>query len=126
MTSACAQRTFNAYFKGIQQIHGHKCLNRAGKAATMNTICASALQIMLTQSQRYGHILMLDITGRNDILQIHIRRVAAFLDQCQESIEVALSQSRHLLYHTLIFCILMDPRITARSPQDARSAGIVA
>ena len=50
---------------------------------------------------------MLTITCRNDILQVHIGRIATFLDKAQETIEITLFQGFHLLGHTGIFFVEM-------------------
>ena len=87
---------------------GYKGLNRTGKAAAVDAVSALACQEVFAHGQRQCHILMDLRSGRNDILQIHIRRMAALPDQLQEGIKVPLFQRSHLSGNTGIFLIEMD------------------
>ena len=54
MASSLAQSTVHAGNKLLQNIKGNKCLNSTGKTAAVNTVCATAIQIMLSQSQSHS------------------------------------------------------------------------
>ena len=68
MAGTCAKDSIHACNKGIQNIKGNKGLDGTGKTAAVDTVGASALQVVLSQTQRNGHILVGLIAGRDDIL----------------------------------------------------------
>ena len=63
---------------------------------------------MLAKGQGHRHILMCFITGRDHILQIHIRGIAALLFQGKEGLEITLLEGSHLQGHPGILLIKMD------------------
>ena len=63
---------------------------------------------MLAQSQRHRHVLVGLVACGNDVLQIHIGRIAALLHQAQESIKVPRLQRRHLLGHPGVLLVEVD------------------
>ena len=108
MAGTLTQSAVDAGNKSIQHIMGNKGLDGTGKAAAMDTVSAAAIQIMLAQGQGNSHILMLLVAGGNDVLQIHVGRIATLLNQLQELIEVACAQRCNLLGNAGIFLIEVD------------------
>ena len=105
MAGSLAQNGIDAGPETFQNLKGHEGLDGSGKAAAMDPVSALALQIVLTQGKTQGNVLMLGVTGGDDILQIHIGGVAALLDQLQKALEIALPQRRHLLGHPGVLLI---------------------
>ena len=105
MATAFTQHTVNALAEVFQHIHRHECLYSACKATAVNAEAAPVTQQLLAQAQAEGHILVGSVTGRDHILQIHIRGTTAFLDESQESIKIIILQSPYLLGNSVIFCI---------------------
>lgn len=92
MASPLPQLLIHTRTEGVQNIKGHKSLDSPGKAASMNAVSTSAAEIMFAQSQHQCRILMFFATDRNHILQVHIRRIATFFDELQESLKISLPQ----------------------------------
>ena len=112
MAGSLAQNGIDADPETFQDLKGHEGLDGSGKAAAMDPVSALALEIVLAQGKTQGNVLMLGVTGGDDILQIHIGGVAALLDQLQEALEIALPQRRHLLGHPGVLLIEVN------GPQD--------
>ena len=108
MAGTFSQHCVDTCPESIQNVKGYKCLDRAGKPAAVDTVSTLTLQVMLTHSQRQGHILVFFIACGNDILQVHIRGVTAFLDKLQEGLKITLFQSCHLLGHPGILLVEVD------------------
>ena len=68
MAGPFSQHGVNALAEIFQHIHGHKGLDGAGEAAAVNPLSTPALEVMLAQSQRQTHVLLLHIAGRNHVL----------------------------------------------------------
>ena len=120
MAGTFTQHTINTCTEVFQDLKGYKCLHGTGKAAAVDTVCAAASQIMLTQSQCHSHILMCLVAGGDYVLQVHIGGVTALLDQRQELVEVTFTQGSNLLGNTGIFLIEVDA--THHSPVAANFA----
>ena len=69
---------------------------------------ALAVQVMLGGSNGHAHFLMLLIPGGDDVLQVFPAAVAGFVDQTQESAEIALAQSGDLFCHAVVVGINME------------------
>ena len=68
MAGAFTQNSIDAGAEGFQNFNGHKCLDRAGKAAAVDTVSTLALQEVFAHSQGQGHILVLLVAGGDHIL----------------------------------------------------------
>ena len=112
MTGPFAQSRIQSAAELLQQIKGHEGLDGAGKAAAVDPVSAAALKIVLAQGQGHSHILMLDVTGGDDILQVHIGGMAALLYKGQEFVKIPFPQSLDLLRHPGVVLINVD------GPQD--------
>ena len=72
MAGILTQNGLDISFERIKHLQRDKCLNGTGKATTVNTVSAPALQKMLAHGQCQRHILVFLIAGRDHILQVHI------------------------------------------------------
>ena len=84
---ALAESGVDACLELVEDIVGHECLNSTGEAAAVDTVSAAALEVVLTEAQGDGHGLLLDVTGGNDVLQVHPGGVAGLLGQLQEGVD---------------------------------------
>ena len=105
---ALAEGGVDAGLELVEDIIGNEGLNGAGEAAAVDAVCAPALEVVLTQAQSNGHGLLLDVTGRDDVLQVHPGGVAGLLGQLQEALKVTGFQGCHLLDHPAVLVILVD------------------
>ena len=107
MASALAQYGINTLAEAVQNVHRYERLDSAGKATAMDAISAPSTQVQLAQGKRQRYILMLPVTGGDHILQIHVGRIAAFLNKTEEGVKISVFQGRHLLRHPGVFFIEM-------------------
>ena len=92
MASALAQGIFHLFPEVLHHIRRHEGLHRTGKAAAVDTVCAPALQILFTKSQRHSHSLVFGSAGGQNILQVHPGGAAAFFHQLQKCFKITLLQ----------------------------------
>ena len=67
-----------------------------------------AAQIMLGSGDGHSHLLMLLVTGRDDVLQILPATVAGGSHHLQKGIKIALAQGSHLLGHTVVIGVEVE------------------
>ena len=89
MAGTFAQHLIDAGPESIQHLQWYKGLNRAGKAAAVDPEAAPIPQQMLAQGQGNGYILVLGITGGDDILQVHVGALAALAQKMQEGVKIS-------------------------------------
>ena len=69
VTCAGTQYGFHAAAEGAEPIQWHKCLDCAGKAASVNPACAFSIQQLPAQRQRHADWLLPGIAAVKDVLQ---------------------------------------------------------
>ena len=102
MAAASAENLFHVGLKVCQHLHRHKGLHRTGKTAAVHAHSALTAQIMLGSGDGHSYLLMLLVTGGDDVLQVFPAAVAGGSHHLQKGVKVALAQGSHLLGHAVV------------------------
>ena len=93
MAGPCPQYPIHAGTELFQQIQGHKCLDRPGKASAMDAAGTSPSQQTLAEGQCHCHLLMVGIASGHHILEHPPAGEPRLRNKRQESIKVSTAQS---------------------------------
>ena len=108
MAAALTQNGLHVGFEPRQKLHGHKGLYGAGKAAAVDADSALAAQEMFGRRNGHGHLLVLLVTGGDNVLQVLPAALAGFAHQIEECGKIALPQGSDLFCHPVIVRIDME------------------
>ena len=75
MAASLTQNGLHVGFEPRQKLHGHKGLYGAGKATAVDADSALAAQEMFGRRNGHGHLLVLLVTGGDDVLPTRLRNV---------------------------------------------------
>ena len=125
MHRSCPKYAFHKSGVAVRRLSGYECLDRAGKAAAVDTprttISHVIRQVGFRQTERQGQALLRHVFRGVDVLQIAIAGIPGLSYQSKERIHVPPTESRTLFFHPLVLRHKMESTqyspITAGFPQ---------